>query len=102
MAKSKSRTLCRWVNFKCIPEPIGNELDVESYMVGKVFESSFQNFKRIAIPSSVEGDMAVLVKRCQSAQNRKKQSTVSLMLQSTETMISRLNRGLGRLVQAVG
>ena len=98
MAKSKSRTLCRWVNFKYIPEPIGNELDVVSYMVGKVFESSFQNFKRIAIPSSIEGDMAILVKGCQSAKNRVKQSTDFLMFQSTESMISRLFRGLGRLI----
>ena len=31
------------VIIKAIPQPIGKELDVESYMVGKVFASSFQN-----------------------------------------------------------
>ena len=35
-------------------------------MVGKVFESSFQNNKHIAILSFVEGVMVILVKRCQS------------------------------------
>ena len=55
------------VIFKSMPSNIGKELDVESYMVEKVFESSFQNIKWIAIPSFVEGVMAILVKRCQSA-----------------------------------
>ena len=35
-------------------------------MVGKVFESSFQNIKRIKNPSFVEGVMAILVEMCQA------------------------------------
>ena len=55
------------VMFKDMPYKGGKELDIKSYMVGKVFESSFQNIKRVAIPSFVEGVMAILIKRCQSA-----------------------------------
>ena len=54
------------VIFKAIPYNIGKELDVESYMVGKVFESSFQNIKQIENLSFAEGVMVILVKRCQS------------------------------------
>ena len=49
---------------KAITEQIGKELDVESYMNGKLFESSFQNIKRIEISSFIEEVMTVLVKRC--------------------------------------
>ena len=55
------------VIFKAMSQPIGKELYVESYMVGNVFEFSFQNIKQIVISSFVEGVMVVLVKRCQSA-----------------------------------
>ena len=61
---------------------MGKELDVEFDMVGKVFESSFQNIKRITISSFVEGLMAVLVKMCQSTKTGR---------------FSRLNWGLSRL-----
>ena len=73
------------VIFKAIPQPIGYELDVESYMVENVFESSFQNIKRIAIPSFVGEVMPVLVKICQSAKtgknNRLNQAISQLNLQ---------------------
>ena len=35
-------------------------------MVGKLFESSFQNIKRIKNPSFVEGVMTILVEMCQA------------------------------------
>ena len=65
------------VIFKAITKPFGMELDVEPYIIGKVFESSFQNIKRIIIPSFVDGVMVILVKSCQSAKIGEKQSTES-------------------------